>query len=165
MAKIIRERERQKYLENQRKAQEFYKRNLLKRIGMESFKRLLQRKRDNIKKCEQLRCSLYKKTYFQAWFSLYRILKARRNQKADELYAKILKRQTLQVWQLYVYEERSKLNVAIDYHEFKLTEFMFHQWWSYSKHQQMIQETKMKQAKSHHEWWVYNKFLYFVKCF
>lgn len=152
MAKIIKERERQKYLENQRKAQEFYKRNLLKRVGMESFKRLLQRKRDNIKKCEELRRSLYKKTYFQAWFSLYRIIKARRNQKADELYEKILKRQSLQVWQEYVYEERSKLNVAIDYHEFKLSEIMFRQWWSYTKRMQMIQETKMKQAKSHHEW-------------
>ncbi|KNC33839.1 hypothetical protein FF38_08988 [Lucilia cuprina] len=152
MAKIIKERERQKYLENQRKAQEFYKRNLLKRIGMESFKRLLQRKRDNLKKCEELRRSLYKKTYFQAWFSLYRILKARRNQKADELYEKILKRQYLQIWLQYVYEERSKFNVAVDYHEFKLSESMFRQWWTYTKRMQMVEETKMKQAVSHHEW-------------
>lgn len=152
MSKIIKERERQKNMENQSKAHEFYKRNLLKRIGMEGFKRLLQRKRDNIKKCEELRCSLYKKTYFQAWFSLYRILKARRNQKANDLYEKILIRKYLQIWLQYVHEERSKFNVAVDYNEFKITEIMFRQWWAYTKGMQMVEASKMKQAISHHEW-------------
>lgn len=152
MAKIIKERERQRHLENQRKAREFYKHLLLKRIGMEGFKRLLKRKHDNIKKCEELRRSLYKKTFFQAWFSLHRILKARRNQKADELYEKILKRNYMKLWQHYVYEERSKYNVAVDYNEFKITENLFHQWWLYTQRMQMIEEAKMRQAKSHHEW-------------
>ena len=151
MAKIIKERERQRYLEYQRKAKDFYKHLLLER-GMEGFKRLLQRKRDNIKKCEELRCTLYKKIYFQAWFSLHRIHKARRNQKADELYEKILQRKYLKLWQYYVYEERSKYNVAVDYNEFKLTEHLFHQWWLYTQRMQMIEETKMRQAQSHHNW-------------
>lgn len=152
MAKIIKERERQKYLENQQKAQDFYKRYLLKCIGMKGFKRLLQRKRDNLKKCEDLRKSLYKKTYFQAWFSLYRILKARRYKKADEFYENILKRKYIKIWLQYVYEERSKFNVAVDYNEFKLSEIMFRQWWAYTKRMQMIEDTKIKQAISHHEW-------------
>ena len=156
MAKIIKERERQRYLESQRKAKDFYKHLLLER-GMEGFKRLLQRKRDNITKCEELRCSLYKKTYFQAWFSLHRILKARRNQKADELYEKILQRKCLKLWQYYVYEERSKYNVAVDYNEFKLTEHLFHQWWLYTQRMQMIEATKMRQAQLHHDWWVENE--------
>lgn len=152
MAKIIKERERQRYIENQRKAQDFYRRLLLKRIGMEGFRRLLQRKKDNLRKCEELRRSLYKRTYFQAWFSIYRILKARRVQKADELYDRILKRKYIHLWQYYSEQERSKYNVAVDYHELKLSETTFSKWLGYSKRMKMIEETKMKQATLHHEW-------------
>ncbi|XP_061391261.1 calponin homology domain-containing protein DDB_G0272472 [Musca vetustissima] len=152
MAKIIKERERQRYIENQRKAQEFYRRLLLKRIGMEGFKRLLQRKRDNLRRCEELRQSLYKRSYFQAWFSIYRISKARRCQKADDFYEHLLKRKYLHLWQFYAEQERSKYHVAVDYHELKLTESMFGKWFAYSKRMKMIEETKMKQATMHHEW-------------
>lgn len=152
MAKIIKERERQKYIENLRKAQDFYKRLLLKRIGLEGFKRLLQRKACNLRKCEELRQSLYKKTYFQAWFSLYRINKARRNKKADAFYEKYLKRKYLQLWLEYIYEERNKFNVAVDYSELKIIENMFQKWKAYAERMQLIGETKMRQAISHHEW-------------
>ncbi|XP_073817031.1 uncharacterized protein [Musca autumnalis] len=152
MAKIIKERERQRYLENQRKAQDFYRRLLLKRIGMEGFKRLIQRKRDNLRKCEELRQALYKKTYFQAWFSIYRISKTRRCQKADDFYELILKRKYLHFWQFYAEQERSKYHVAVDYHELKLTESTFGKWLGYTKRMKMIEETKMKQATMHHEW-------------
>ncbi|XP_019894897.1 uncharacterized protein LOC101898802 isoform X2 [Musca domestica] len=152
MAKIIKERERQRYIENQKKAHDFYRRLLLKRIGMEGFKRLIQRKRDNIRKCEDLRHSLYKRTYFQAWFSIYRILKARRCQKADDFYEQLLKRKYLHFWQFYAEQERSKYHVAVDYHELKLTESMFGKWFAYTKRMKMIEETKMRQATMHHEW-------------
>ncbi|XP_075148695.1 uncharacterized protein LOC142222437 [Haematobia irritans] len=152
MAKIIKERERQRYIENLRKAQEFYRRMLLKRIGMEGFKRILRRKKDNIQKCEQLRRTLYKRTYFQAWFSIYRITKARRCQKADELYDRILKRRYIHLWIYYTEQERSKHNVAVDYFELKLTETTFKKWLSYTKCMRAIEDTKMKQATLHHEW-------------
>jgi len=55
MAKVLKERERQRFIENQRKAVEF-SRKLLKRTGMEGFKRLLERKRENLVKSEEFRC-------------------------------------------------------------------------------------------------------------
>ncbi|XP_059218900.1 calponin homology domain-containing protein DDB_G0272472 [Stomoxys calcitrans] len=152
MAKIIRERERQRYIENLRKAQDFYRRLLLKRIGMEGFKRLLHRKKENLRRCEQLRRMLYKRTYFQAWFSIYRISKARRSQKADELYERILKRRYIHLWFFFTGQERSKYNVAVDFFELKLTETTFRKWLGYTRRMRAIEETKMKQAVLHHEW-------------
>lgn len=52
---MLKERERQRFIENQRKAVEF-SRKLLKRTGMEGFKRLLERKRENLVKSEEFRC-------------------------------------------------------------------------------------------------------------
>ncbi|KAL9893597.1 uncharacterized protein ACN2A1_008641 [Glossina fuscipes fuscipes] len=152
MAKILKERERQRAADNMKKAQEFCRRLLLSRIGMEGFKRLLERRREKFRKYQELRLKLNKKRYLQAWFTVYCIAKARRDKKADDFYECILKRRIMNWWCCYVEMERSKVNVAVDWYDFKLVEGVFRKWWAHAKRMRIIEESKMKQACSHHEW-------------
>uniref|UniRef100_A0A1A9UZT4 Sfi1 spindle body domain-containing protein n=1 Tax=Glossina austeni TaxID=7395 RepID=A0A1A9UZT4_GLOAU len=152
MAKILKERERQRAADNMKKAQEFFRRLLLSRIGMEGFKRLLECRREKFRKYQELRLKLSKKRYLQAWFTVYCIAKARRDKKADDFYECILKRRIINCWCCYVEMERSKVNVAVDWYDFKLVEGVFRQWWAHAKRMRIIEESKMKQASSHHEW-------------
>uniref|UniRef100_A0A1A9W6L5 Sfi1 spindle body domain-containing protein n=1 Tax=Glossina brevipalpis TaxID=37001 RepID=A0A1A9W6L5_9MUSC len=152
MAKILKERERQKAADNLRKAQEFCRRLLLSRIGMEGFKRLLEHRREKFRKYQELRLKLNKKRYLQAWFAVHCIAKARRDKKADEFYESILKRRIVNCWCCYVEMERCKVNVADDWYDFKLVEGIFRKWWGHTKRMRIIEESKIKQASSHHDW-------------
>ncbi|XP_049302765.1 putative autophagy-related protein 11 [Bactrocera dorsalis] len=152
MAKVLKEREHQRALEAKHKADEFYRRLLLRRIGMEGFKRLIIRKRENKRKCEHFRRQIFKRTYFVNWRDYYIKLRNEKQLMADDLYDKIIKRKTLCAWQLYVQQERSKFNVAVDWCDLKRTEITFKLWAQHSARMSAIAAAKMKQATSHHEW-------------
>uniref|UniRef100_A0A034VNW2 Coiled-coil domain-containing protein KIAA1407 n=1 Tax=Bactrocera dorsalis TaxID=27457 RepID=A0A034VNW2_BACDO len=152
MAKVLKEREHQRALEAKHKADEFYRRLLLRRIGMEGFKRLIIRKRENKRKCEHFRRQIFKRTYFVNWRDYYIKLRNEKQLMADDLYDKIIKRKTLCAWQLYVQQERSKFNVAVDWCDLKRTEITFKLWAQHSARMSAIAGAKMKQATSHHEW-------------
>ncbi|XP_054744985.1 uncharacterized protein LOC129249291 isoform X1 [Anastrepha obliqua] len=152
MAKVLKEREYQRAEEAKCKADEFYRRLLLRRIGMEGFKRVIRRKYENKRKCEQLRRNIFKRTYFLSWRDYYLKLRNEKLALADELYDKFLKRKILRVWQLHAEEERCKLNTALDWCDFKRTEMAFKCWAQYSMRMWAIDAAKMNQAKSHHEW-------------
>ncbi|XP_034666103.1 trichohyalin [Drosophila subobscura] len=152
MAKVLKERERQRFIENQRKATEFSRRLLLRRVGMEGFKRLLQRKRDNLVKSEEYRRKLYKKNAFQFWREYTAFRQREKLVRAEQCWQRILKRRALSVWIGYVQNERSKMLVAIDWHALRTTEKWFERWLKYTTHCRMAEDTKMKQAISHHEW-------------
>lgn len=139
-------------MENDRLAKEFCRRLLLRRVGMEGFKKLLHRKREIHFRCQLLRASLYKKTYFYAWWNLYRTIRGERMRKADELYARLLKRQCLRDWFYELKLMQNQTYVAIDWNEFKITEKVFHCWWAHTQRMQLLEEVKMKQASSHHGW-------------
>ncbi|KAH8378496.1 hypothetical protein KR093_011682 [Drosophila rubida] len=152
MAKVLKERERQRFIENQRKALEFSRRLLLRRVGMEAFKRLLQRKRDNLVKCEEFRRRLYKRTYFNLWRSYTEFRQRERRVRAELCYKRAVKRRALHAWLLYVHEERKKLQVAIDWHALHSTEHWFNRWLNHTTQSRLIEDTKMRKAISHHEW-------------
>ncbi|XP_011190867.2 uncharacterized protein LOC105217523 [Zeugodacus cucurbitae] len=152
MAKILKEREHQRAIEARNKADEFYRRLLLRRIGMEGFKRLIMRKRENKRKCEHFRRQIFKRTYFVNWRDYYLKVRTERQLLADDLYDKILKRNALCAWQLYVQQERCKYNVAVDWCDLKRTELTFKLWAQHSARMSAIEAAKMKQATSHHEW-------------
>lgn len=152
MAKVLKEREHQRALEAKHKADEFYRRLLLRRIGMEGFKQMMMRKRENKRKCEHFRRQIFKRTYFVNWRDYYLKLRNEKQLLADDLYDKILKRKTLWAWQLYVQQERSKFNVAVDWCDLKRTEITFKLWAQYSARMSAIEAAKLKQSTSHHEW-------------
>ncbi|XP_055858956.1 putative protein tag-278 [Episyrphus balteatus] len=152
MVKILKERERQRAIENNKKAQQFCRHYLLRRIGMEGFKRLLERKIINQKKSDTFRKQLLKRNTFRAWKNLYFIIVERKNYLADELHAKMVIRWAFQAWMNYLNEERSKYLIAIDWYELKLNQTIITQWLGYTKLQKMIEDVKMKQAELHHQW-------------
>ncbi|KAH8241568.1 hypothetical protein KR026_012559 [Drosophila bipectinata] len=152
MAKVLKERERQRFIENQRKAVEFSRRLLLRRVGMEAFKRLLQRKRENLVKSEEFRRRMYKQNSFQSWRNYTAYKQREKMLKAERCWHTILKRRALVAWILYVQNERSKMQVAIDWHALHCMEFWFGRWLKYTTHCRMIEDTKTRQAISHHEW-------------
>lgn len=125
---------------------------------MKGFKRLLKRKKNIEIKCKQLSHSICQKHYIHAWVIFYYISKARRNQKANNFYKQILKRLYLQKWLKYIEGEKSKMNVAIDWHEWKFAEHVFKKWLSYTRQMLLIVEMRSKQATSHYEWLVIHCF-------
>lgn len=151
MAKVLKERERQRFLENQRKALEFSRRLFL-RLGMECFKRLIQRKRDNLVKCEEFCRRLYKRNFFVEWRKCAEFSLRQKHIRAEVCYEKAVKRRALQTWRLYAVEQRNKLLVAIDWHALHCTDRWFGRWLSYTTSCRLIEDTKMQQAISHHEW-------------
>ncbi|ALC38607.1 CG17258 [Drosophila busckii] len=152
MARVLKERERQRFMENKRKALEFCRLLLLRRVGMEAFKRLVQRKRDNQLKCEQFRRQLYKRRSFIAWRDYAAYRQREKCIRANLCFERALKRRALHAWINYVQLERSKLLVAIDWHALRCMEHWFARWHNYSTHCRLIEDTKMRQAISHHEW-------------
>lgn len=152
MAKVLKERERQRFIENHRKAVQFHRRLLLRRVGMEAFKRLLQRKRDNLVKCEEFRRRLYKRNCFKAWRSYTEYKQAQKRSRADLCYRRITKRRALRAWIICVQEQRKKMQVAIDWHALHTLEHYFERWLNYATDCRLVEDTKMRQAISHHEW-------------
>ncbi|EDW54093.1 GM18173 [Drosophila sechellia] len=150
ITKVLKERERQRFIENQRKAVEF-SRKLLKRTGMEGFKRLLERKRENLVKSEEFRCRLITKNAFSSWHSYSTYRQREKIIKAEICWHNILKRHALYAWILYVQNEKSKMLVAIDWHALRSMEHWFARWHKYSTHCRMIEDSKTRQAISHHE--------------
>ncbi|XP_037710756.1 calponin homology domain-containing protein DDB_G0272472 [Drosophila subpulchrella] len=152
MAKVLKERERQRFIENQRKAVEFSRRLLLRRIGMEGFKRLLQRKRENLVKSEEFRCRLFKQNAFRSWHSYAAYRQREKMIRAERCWHNILKRRAMHAWIVYVQNEKSKMMVAIDWHALHAMEHWFGRWHHYTTRCRMIEDTKTRQAISHHEW-------------
>ncbi|XP_037957415.1 uncharacterized protein LOC119687232 [Teleopsis dalmanni] len=152
MAKIIKERERQRAIENNRKAQEFHRILLLRRVGMEGFKRLIQLKHTYIRKCEVLKRNIFKRNYFWAWRDFYVTQRTQNIERADALHDVILKRNAIHAWKEYVHEERKKYQTAIDWYDLKLTESVFQTWFTYTKKMKTIENMKMEKAKLHYEW-------------
>ncbi|XP_067622627.1 uncharacterized protein [Eurosta solidaginis] len=151
MAKILKEREHQRAIESKSKADEFYRRLLLSRVGMGGFKNLVVRKRENEQKCEELRRKIFKRTYFSSWRNYYLKIQNEKLKLAHELYKKIYKRKTLWAWQHYVQEERSKFHVAADWCDLKIIEAAFKFWAQYTKRLKAIESRELNQARSHHE--------------
>ncbi|XP_017479855.1 PREDICTED: coiled-coil domain-containing protein 191-like [Rhagoletis zephyria] len=151
-AKILKEREYQRALEAKCKADEFYTCWLLRRIGVERFKQLIERKRDNSRKCEQFRKKVFKRTYFLNWRDHYLKLRNEKLTLAEEVYEKFSKRKTLRAWQFYVQEEHSKFNVAVDWCDLKRAEIVFKYWVQYNTCMRANEASKINQANSHHEW-------------
>ncbi|XP_030554781.1 trichohyalin [Drosophila novamexicana] len=152
MAKVLKERERQRFIENQRKALEFSRRLLLRRVGMEGFKRLLQRKHDNLVKCEEFCRRLYKRKFFVEWQKYTAYRQREKRFRAELCYEKAVKRRAVNAWRLYMQEERNKMQVAIDWHALHAMEHWFGRWLNFTTGCRLVEDTKLRQAISHHEW-------------
>lgn len=152
LAKINKEKERLKFIEDNKKALDFNRRRLLRSYGFNVFKKLIEVKRKNARKCELLKRKFYKKRFFGLWRGHCQKVKQEKNEKADRLYHQILKRNSLEMWFRYINYEKNKYRVACDWYDAKLAERALVNWGEYTRIQKLIEEAKMKQAEMHHEW-------------
>lgn len=152
MQKIVKEKERLVRVENFKKANEFRRLKLLTRFGMDRLRKLIYIKRKNEKKSKELRKKTLLKFGFVKW-KLYtvQIWEHRKNQ-ADSFYKKYLMILCLRMWKENHLLEQSKMLVAIDWYEMKISEHILREWKVISKQTKMVEDFKMKHAEAHHNW-------------
>ncbi|XP_055375830.1 uncharacterized protein LOC129608371 [Condylostylus longicornis] len=152
LARIQKERDRQRFLEISKIALDFARRKLLSRYGIEVFKQIVSKKRNNYRKAEIFRRKNLKRKVFAAWIKFFVEIWENREKKADYMYQTILRRTHFGSWQIYLQNERSKYMVAIDWYDLKITENVFKIWLGVTKLMKIVEETKTKQAESHYQW-------------
>lgn len=152
LQKIIKEKERLIRLENFKRANEFRRFKLLTRFGMDRLKKLILIKKKNEKKSKELRKKSLLNFGFVKW-KLYtvQIWEYRKNQ-ADLFYKKYLMILCLRMWKEHHLLEQSKMLVAIDWYEMRISEHILREWKIISKQTKMIEDFKMKHAEAHHNW-------------
>uniref|UniRef100_A0A182R2Z7 Uncharacterized protein n=1 Tax=Anopheles funestus TaxID=62324 RepID=A0A182R2Z7_ANOFN len=151
LQKIIREQERQAWIANNQIAKEF-RLLKLKRFGMHSFKLLLGIRHENERRSIAYRRRYYKRKYFRKWWSHTNALWESKKALADGLHEVKLYRLTVRHWKMYMYEQRSKLQVAIDWYEMRMSEKVISIWIGKTKQSLMILQGKISHAASHYEW-------------
>lgn len=152
MAKVLKEQERQRFLENLKKAKDHYARNLMKQIGFKAFELLIRIKRTNHKKSTIHRRKMCMKKCFNQWFINAKIVWDCKRAQADRLYEISLMRSRIKVWKHVHNIHKSKFLVAIDWYEVKVSEQLFKAWVQFSKMSKFIENTKIKKAEAHFNW-------------
>ncbi len=153
--KILKEQERQQYLENLKKAREHYNRKLLKNVGFQAFQMLIKQKRTNLKKALLHRRRSYMKKYFICWAQTTKEIWARKREKAEQNFSRILVKHNFKIWREVYKIRQSRMLVAIDWYEMKITEKLLHVWYIRMKQFKIIESGKMKSAETHYNWLVF----------
>lgn len=152
MAKQIREQERLRYLENLKRAREFYARNLMQRVGFRVFELLIRLKRTNHRKSMIHRRKMCMKKCFGLWFINAKAVWDHKRAQADRLYDLSLMRSGLRVWKHVHRIHKSKFLVAIDWYEVKIAQSLLIGWIQFTKQSQFIEASKMRAAEAHYNW-------------
>lgn len=150
LAKLLREQEKQRYLENMKKAREHYAKNLLRRVGMRAFEMLIRIKRTNYKKSTIHRRKMCMKKCFRQWHLNSKIVWDRRRAQADKSYSHALQRNSLKIWKHVHNIHRRKLLVAIDWYEIKITDKLFKNWFEFKQTNLILMNNKMLKAQAHY---------------
>lgn len=152
MAKQLKELERQRFMENLKKARDHYAKNLMKQLGFKSFQLLIRLKRTNHKKSTIHRRRMCMKKGFQLWFINAKIVWDNKRAQADRLYELSLMRCYIKVWKHVHNIHKSKFLVAIDWYEVKVSEKLFKCWVHNAKQSKFVESTKLKTAEAHYNW-------------
>lgn len=152
LAKLLREQERQRYLENVKKAREHYERNLMKQLGFKAFEFLIRLKRTNHKKSTIHRRKMCMKKSFSLWFLNAKCVWDHKRAQADRLYELSLVKGCIRVWRHVHNIHQSKFLVAVDWYEVKISEKLLKFWIQFTKRSKIIEGSKMKSAEAHYNW-------------
>ncbi|XP_037037996.1 calponin homology domain-containing protein DDB_G0272472 [Bradysia coprophila] len=152
LAKIQKENERLKQIENNKKATAFYRHMLLSRFGMNGFKLLIKIKKRNERKAEIFHRQMIVRNSFHGWkLHVYNVWNYRK-MKADNHFNRQLLKKCFFALKKNQLNQHSKMLVAMDWYDLKLTERMFHIWVGYTKMEKILDEIKMRQAEAHYDW-------------
>lgn len=152
--KVRREQERERFLENTRKANAFYRSYLLRRFGLDRLKKMIHRKHTLELRVTNLRKRMKMKACFKAWLGFTRVVWRCKFEKAQSYYELYLQRISVRVWRENLQMARGQMLVAVDWHEMKLNEKFFSSWLAQAREAKLAEETKMRHAEAHHKWHV-----------
>lgn len=152
LAKILKEQERQRYMENLKKARDHYARNLMKHLGFKAFELLIRLKRTNHKKSMIHRRKMCMKKCFNLWHINAKIVWDNKRAQADRLHELSLMRSCIKIWKHVHDIHKSKFLVAIDWYEVQITDKLFKCWIQFTKISKFVENSKMKKAEAHYNW-------------
>ncbi|KAJ6649713.1 Coiled-coil domain-containing protein [Pseudolycoriella hygida] len=152
LMKIQKENERLKQIENNKKANDFYRHMLLSRLGMNCFKILIKIKKRNERKADIFHRHTTVKNCFHLWKLHVHNVWNYRKKKAQDHFNHQLVKKCMNALKKYQLLQHSKMLVAIDWCDMKLTERMFHLWIGHTKMEKILDEIKMRQAEAHYNW-------------
>jgi hypothetical protein len=150
LAKLLREQEKQKYLENMKIAKEHYEKNLLRRVGLRAFELLIRLKRTNYKKATIHSRKMCMKKCFRQWHLNSKIVWDHRRAQADKCYENSLLRNSLKIWKHIYTIHRRKLLVAIDWYEVQITDKLFKHWFEFTQTSIILMNNKLQKAQAHY---------------
>lgn len=152
LARLLREQEKQKYLEDMKKARDHYAKNLMRRIGLRAFELLIRLKRTNHKKSTIHRRKMCMKKCFRQWHLNSKIVWDRRRAQADKSHERAILRGSLKIWKHVHNIHRRKLLVAIDWYEVKITDKLFKSWFEFKQTSIILENNKLLKAQAHYNW-------------
>lgn len=152
--KIRKEQEREKFIEDTKKAKAFYRSWLLRRFGLDRLKKVILRKRTLELRVTNLRKRLKMKACFKAWVNYTRTVWTIKFDKAQGYYEIYLMRICVRFWRENLQVARGQMLVAVDWHEMKLNEKFFSVWLTRTREAKLTEETKIRHAEAHYKWHV-----------
>lgn len=150
--KIVREQERQKYIEDMIKVKAFYARKLMQRIGFKAFELLIQLKRINHKKANIHRRQTCMKKHFILWHLNTKAVWDFKKEQAYDLYQVMLIKHHFAIWKHVRQIHKSKYLVAIDWYEVKITEKIVKHWALKTQQNKILEIAKLRGAEAHYNW-------------
>ncbi|GAB0090946.1 uncharacterized protein DMENIID0001_057310 [Sergentomyia squamirostris] len=150
--KLRREQERQTWIMNCRRANDFYRTHLLKIYGIGAFRKLLLRKKRFETKAVSFRKVYRMRVCFRKWKAYTKSIWDKKHKKAEEFHGVFVLRQSMRLWKESHLLEKGKLLVAVDWYEMRLNERFFSFWLARSKQEKIVLETKFKHAEAHYCW-------------
>lgn len=161
--KLRKEQEREKFMEDTRKAKAFYRSYLLRRFGLDRLKKLINRKRTIELRVTNMRKKMKTKACFHAWISYTHNVWTLKFDKAQGYYEVYLQRICMRVWKENMLIARGQFLVAVDWHEMKLNEKFFSNWLVHAREAKLAEEAKMRHAEAHYKWHVLWKMVSFLE--
>lgn len=148
-------------------AKEHYERMLLRKKGLEPWKRLRLQNKQNIQVAEEHHSLALQRKCLLSWFQYSQEVLARNTARADQFYCQMLLRRVIRSWLQYVTdleEEVQKLWVHF------LQKKIFRAWFTMVREAQIVSQSKHEIAVEHHDrriLWVtfetWKKFVKFMK--
>lgn len=152
IAKELKEQERMQYQKNLKIARDHYHHKLMKRLGFFAFELLIRLKRANYKKSLLHRQRIIMKRCFNVWHKNAKVVWDHRREQADNLYNKNVTKKFIKIWIHLNAINHSKLLVAVDWYEVRLSQKMFDAWIQYTEACKLIEKRKLADAEAHYSW-------------
>uniref|UniRef100_A0A452RVN3 Coiled-coil domain containing 191 n=1 Tax=Ursus americanus TaxID=9643 RepID=A0A452RVN3_URSAM len=148
-------------------AKEHYERMLLRKKGLEPWKRLRMKSKQNIQVAKEHHCLALQRKCLLSWFQYSQEILSRNTARADQFYCQILLRRVIRSWLQYlthVEEDVRKLRVRF------LRKKIFRAWFNVVGEAKLDSQSKYEIAVEHHDrrtLWItletWKKFVKFMK--